>query len=107
MEGYSSQMKRASVTEVKNGLSALLDQVKSGETIVITDRGIPVARIVPEAGGTDADADEARISRLERAGVLRRATAKMPLELILSPLPKLAQPAYVVEALLEERREGR
>lgn len=100
-------MKRASITEVKNGLSALLDEVKAGETIVITDRGIPVARIVPEAGATDADADESRISRLERAGVLRRATSPMPLDLILSPPPRTAQPARVVEALLEERREGR
>lgn len=100
-------MKRASITEVKNGLSALLDQVKAGETIVITDRGIPVARIVPGDGGIDAEADEARIVRLERAGVLRRATAKMPLDLILSPPPKPARPARVVEALLEERREGR
>ena len=100
-------MKRASITEVKNGLSALLDQVKAGETVVITDRGIPVARIVPDVGGTDSDADEARLSRLERAGVLRRATAKMPLDLLLSPPPKTAKPARVVEALLEERREGR
>ena len=100
-------MKRASITEVKNGLSALLDQVRAGETIVITDRGIPVARLVPDVGATDADADDARISRLERAGVLRGPTANVPLKLILSPPPRSARPARVVEALLEERREGR
>ncbi len=100
-------MKRASVTEVKNGLSALLDRVKAGETIVITDRGIPVARIVPDLGGVDSDADEARLARLERSGVIRRGTGKPPVDLILSPLPKLSEPAGVLEALLEERREGR
>ena len=32
-------MKTASVTEARNRLTALIDQVRAGETIVITDRG--------------------------------------------------------------------
>jgi hypothetical protein len=32
-------MKKATITEAKNQLSALIDQVRHGETIVITDRG--------------------------------------------------------------------
>ena len=38
-------MKRASVSEAKNGLSGLLDEVRSGETVLITHHGKPVARI--------------------------------------------------------------
>lgn len=35
--------------EAKNKLSALLDRVESGEEIVITRKGKPVARLVPAA----------------------------------------------------------
>jgi len=31
----------------KDGLSALLDRVKAGETILIMDRGVPVAGLEP------------------------------------------------------------
>lgn len=33
--------------ELKNSLSRYLRRVKAGESIVVTDRGVPVARIVP------------------------------------------------------------
>ena len=97
-------MKRASITEVKNGLSALLDQVKAGETIIITDRGIPVARIVSDVG---ADDDDGRVARLLRDGVATTRGGPSPLERILRPFPPGSKPAGVLEALLEERREGR
>ena len=42
-------MKTATITQTKNGLSALLDRVRHGETIVITDRSRPVARLEPVA----------------------------------------------------------
>ena len=42
-------------TEAKNKLSALLARVKAGETVVITERGIPVARIEPAASGAAED----------------------------------------------------
>jgi prevent-host-death family protein len=35
------------VRELKNGLSRYLKRVRRGETIVVTDRGEPVARIIP------------------------------------------------------------
>ena len=41
--GYSSHMKTATLTETKNQLSALIDQVRHGETILILDRGRAVA----------------------------------------------------------------
>jgi prevent-host-death family protein len=47
-------MKIASISEAKNGLSALLDGVKAGETVLITDRGIAVARIEPISTSSDA-----------------------------------------------------
>lgn len=41
-------MMSAGIKEVKNNLSRILGRVKSGEVVVITDRGKPVARIVKE-----------------------------------------------------------
>ena len=48
-------MMEVGIRELKNGLSRFLKQVQRGETVVVTDRGRPVARIVaagipPEMG---------------------------------------------------------
>ncbi len=40
-------MKRAGIREARQNLSALIDEVKKGREIVITERGKPVARLVP------------------------------------------------------------
>jgi len=36
-------MRRTSISETKNQLSALIDRVRNGERILITDRNRPVA----------------------------------------------------------------
>lgn len=41
-------MKAATVADAKSHLSALLNDVEAGEDVVITRRGKPVARLVPE-----------------------------------------------------------
>jgi prevent-host-death family protein len=97
-------MTTASISETKAKLSALLDLVRAGETVTITDRGKPVARIVP-AVGSDAGDDEARLARLERAGLIRRPTQKLDVEAFLVR-PKIQSRESVLEALLEERRES-
>ena len=97
-------MRTASVSETKAKLSALLDLVRAGETVTITDRGRPVARLVP-AVGSDAGDDEARLQRLERAGLIRRPKEKLDLEAFLAR-PRVKARASVLEALLEERRES-
>jgi prevent-host-death family protein len=99
-------MKKATITEAKNQLSALIDRVQHGETIVITDRGRPVAHLVSALKGASEDA-EGRLARLERRGGLRLAAAPPPRTLIMKKLSKLRKPAGVLDALLDERREGR
>lgn len=44
-------MIHAGIKDVKNNLSRFLVQVKSGEEVVITERGRPIARIVTENDG--------------------------------------------------------
>lgn len=97
-------MKTASVSETKAKLSALLDRVKAGETITITDRGVPVAQLVPLNGADEVDWD-ARLASLERRGLITRPKGKPDLSWLLErPLPKFEE--SVLEALLEERRES-
>jgi prevent-host-death family protein len=54
--------KRVGIRELKSTLSECVREVKSGRTIVVTEHGQPVARIVPEA-----------VPFLERIDSLRRA----------------------------------
>jgi len=56
--------RRIGIRELKSTLSECVREVKSGRTIVVTDHGRPVARIIPEA-----------ISARERVEALRRAGA--------------------------------
>jgi prevent-host-death family protein len=98
-------MKRASLTETKNNLSALIDQVRQGETIVILDRGRPVARI--ESILAAEVEPEGRIARLERAGLVRRPRRRRPKKLFAESPPRSKSGASVLEALLDERRTGR
>ncbi len=98
-------MKTATLTETKNNLSALIDQVRHGETFLVLDRGRPVARI--ESAVTAASEAEGRLARLERQGIVRRATASMPRKLLGQKPPSARESASVLAALLEERETGR
>jgi prevent-host-death family protein len=96
-------MEKATVSEVKNRLSAYLRKVRAGKTVLVLDRGRPVARIEPVAPADRSD-DE-RLAELERQGLIKRGRGN-PLEALRRlPLPKSEK--SVVEALIEERREGR
>lgn len=97
-------MATASISEAKAKLSALLDRVKAGETVTITDRGVPVAQLAPLPSGSDVDWD-ARLERLERKGVIRRPKEKLDVEAFLA-MPLARSKRSVLEALLEERRES-
>src|SRR5206468_10351779 len=95
----------ATVTEAKNRLSALIDRVKSGESVLIVDRGTPVARL---ESAVSADADpQGRIARLERAGAVRPARKPPAVAVLGSSPPSSVRGASAVSALLEERRSGR
>ena len=98
-------MKKASISEAKNHLSALVDRVKGGASVLIVDRGRPVARLEP-VGATSGDGDE-RLLGLIRAGVVRPRRATLPKDFFDGPLPKPKRGTSALHALLEERREGR
>jgi prevent-host-death family protein len=97
-------MKRASITQTKNSLSSLIDGLKTGEPVLIVDRGRPVARLEPVAGGEEGG-QGGRLARLIRDGVLRPRRTVAPSAIFTSPPP--VSGASAVGALIDERREGR
>jgi prevent-host-death family protein len=99
-------MKKASISETKNRLSELLERVRRGETILITDRDRPVARLEPVDSARPAEV-EGRLGRLERAGVLRLGRGGLIEHIVSQPAPRPKKGASAVAALLEERGSGR
>ena len=95
-------MKKASISEAKNNLSALIDRVKAGASVLIVDRGRPVARLEPVNGS-----DDERVVRLVRDGVVRPARAAVAKTLWASKPPRPKAGASALRALLDERRDAR
>jgi prevent-host-death family protein len=98
-------MKKASISEAKNRLSALLDRVRRGQSVTIEDRGVPVARLEPiVAGRLDP---EGRAERLERQGALRRPAGALPRAILTARPPRSRDRRKASEIVIEERRHGR
>jgi prevent-host-death family protein len=64
------------ISELKAALSRYLDRVRSGEEVVVTDRGKPVAKLVPL--GAERFQAAGHLEALEREGVVRRGTNRLP-----------------------------
>lgn len=102
---HSGEMKKASIAEASNDLSKLIDGLASGTSVLIVDRGRPVARLEPV---TAADApDDGRLARLVRAGIVRAGWGKPARTVLASPPPQAKRGASALSALLEERRQRR
>ena len=93
-------MRSATITEVKNQLRAIIDRVKAGETVLVTDRGQPVAKIQPIRADGD---DGARLVRLERSGIIRPASKPPPP--LRGALP--VSSASALDVVIDERFSGR
>ena len=96
-------MQTTSITQLKNSLSAYLRDVKAGEEVLITDRGRPIARLVPVSS---SDSMEEHLEEMERKGLLRRGTGRLPDDFW--DMPRMEDPeGLVLKALLQEREDGR
>ena len=68
-------MKQVGLRELKNRLSEYMRLVRAGEHILVTDRGHPVAELVPPTSAMARD-PLAALAELERRGLLRPPTAE-------------------------------
>ena len=94
MKRDPSSLPEVGAFEAKNTLGSLLDRVESGEEIVITRHGKPVARLVPNVGSVDQNRARAAFERLrERARQLARENP--------------GRPAFDWEEIKKLRDEGR
>jgi prevent-host-death family protein len=96
-------MKRTTaVAELKAQLSRILRRVKAGEEILVTERGVPIARILPVSGAAGEDES---LRELEREGLLRLGSGRLPKAFWKLPRPRDPQ-GLVRRAVQQERDEG-
>jgi prevent-host-death family protein len=93
----------ASIAEVKARLSEFVRRVKAGNEVVITERGVPVARL---AGLEVAERRATRRDRLARSGAIRPGKGRVRRALLAPPEGEPAG-ADVLAALLADREDGR
>lgn len=87
------------ISELRANLKVFLDRAKAGERIVVTDRGVPVARLGPAE-------EESLLDRLEREGVLTRAmTKKRPVAKKGQGVPATGPVADLVSEMRRDRDE--
>jgi prevent-host-death family protein len=86
------------IRELKAQLSAYLQRVKAGDTVVITERGKVVGRIVPIEPSQPSV--EARLQDLIAAGVVEWNGQKLE---PMAPVAKTHGPTTVADLLLEDR----
>ena len=89
----------------KNNLSALLRQVRAGRAVTITDRGVPVAELVASRAARGIPAGFIELAERGVVTMPEREPGEWHRGALPRPRGALANAA--VDALLDERREGR
>jgi prevent-host-death family protein len=84
------------VRELKAHLSEYLREIKKGKTIVITEHGKPVGRLMPAGLSLDE-----RIEALRKAGIISWNGEKLPA--VTSPAVKRPGTPNVSDLLIEDR----
>jgi len=97
-------MRYEPISIVKNNLSALIREVQQGETIVVTDRGRPVARLEPMG---DMEQVDARLRVLVDDGLVSLPRKPADASVLELPMPTVVAGPSAVDYLLEEREGGR
>jgi prevent-host-death family protein len=83
------------IRELKTRLSNYMRQVKSGTTLVITERGKPVGRIVPLSPSV-----KTRVQELAQAGLIAWSGKKLA---PMTPVARTQGRRTVADLLLEDR----
>ena len=90
-------MKRAGIRELKQNASAVVAAAAAGQTVIITDRGRPVAQLVP--------LEESPLDRLRAAGRLQEA--RIPIADLPDPEPLVESSPSLSETLAAMRDDER
>lgn len=98
-------MEKASVSRLKDNLSAYLRKVRAGQSVVIYDRDVPIARLERiESVGRGSD----RLAALQAQGAVRPPVRPLSARQFRSAVEPIGRGgALVRRALEEDRGEGR
>jgi len=94
-------MKSVGLRELKNRLSEYVREVRSGEAVLVTDRGEVVAELTPPGQGSDERSVAAGLVALARRGQLTLGAANGAE--VYPKLPRLLKRHQAAELLDEER----
>jgi prevent-host-death family protein len=98
-------MKTVGVRELKNRLSEYIRHVRSGESILVTDRGEVVAELTPPGHGSADTSVPAGLAALAKRGLVRLGA---PGDANLYPaLRRTRRRQHTAAQLLDEERGGR
>ena len=95
-------MQSVNIAHLKNHLSGYLNRVRGGEEVLIRDRNVPIAKIVPLPSAGDLGAEELALAA---PGILRLPEAPLPHSFWSMPAPRLSV-RRAVAALTSDRGEG-
>lgn len=97
-------MDKATVSKLKDNLSAYLRKVRAGHSVVIYDRDVPIARIerIEDSGHTPD-----RLALLRAQGIVQPPARSLPAKRLRQLLEPLPAKAALATALRDDRAEGR
>ena len=96
-------MHTSNIASAKSRFSHLIDLVKQGQTVLITERNKPVATLQPVS-----QASPAGLEALHASGVLRSPETTLDVAAFLAaPRAALSSGNSLAQAILAEREEGR
>lgn len=91
-------MKAVAVKELKNRLSAYLREVKNGEVVLVTDRGVVVAELRQPSAGAVLGTHDQILERMAAEGVLAPGLPQDPRAYRPSPLARSVPSGDLLDA---------
>jgi prevent-host-death family protein len=95
-------MRSVNVAELKNRLSKYLRFARGGEEIVIRDRNLPVAKLVPFSADDSGDQE----LMLVAAGKMRLPKTRLDVKKLLKIPTGSVASREAIQAILDDREEG-
>ena len=95
-------MKTANIADLKNNLCRYLKQVRRGEEILIRDRNVPIAKIVPLPLAGEFDKE---LLALAAAGVVRLPEKKLDVKAFFAKKSARVPIKEAIAAVVADREE--
>jgi prevent-host-death family protein len=95
-------MRSVNIAELKNRLSTYVTFARGGEEIIIRDRNLPVAKLIPFSSGSTSEEELLLVA----AGKMRLPEAPLDVDELWKIKTGKVGGSDAIAALLEDRKEG-